>query len=107
MEGTAARDLADPVFRYANMNEFKTVAAESGKSIDAIMLENEKALLKVGDAEVTAHLDLVLDTMIQGVDLGLTEEGLLPGPFEFHRKAKRIHERATRRRRWRQFPWAP
>ncbi len=84
----------EPVFRYSNMNEFKTVAAESGQSIDAIMLENEKALLGVGDAEVTAHLDLVLDTMIRGVDLGLTEEGVLPGPFEFHRKAKRIHDRA-------------
>ena len=43
-----------------------------------------------------AHLDLVLSTMLEGVELGLAEEGVLPGPFEFHRKAKQIYQRSLK-----------
>jgi L-serine dehydratase len=83
-----------PVFPYGSMMEFKRLAQEHSKSLHEIMMENEKAIMKVGDEEVLAHLDRVLRTMEDGVVLGLTEEGLLPGPFEFHRKAKRIYERS-------------
>jgi len=76
------------------MAEFKRLAQEHNKSLHEIMLENEKAINKVGEAEVLTHVDSVLKTMEAGVTQGLSEEGLLPAPFEFHRKAKRIYERA-------------
>jgi len=94
-KGQPEPSLGAPVFAFSNMDEFKKAAAKSGKSIDEIMLANETAVLGIGEAEVNAHLDLVLDTMIGGVDRGLSEEGVLPGPFELHRKAKRIFERAS------------
>lgn len=83
-----------PVHPYGSMAEFKRLADERRKGLHEIMLDNEKAINNVGEAEILAHLDSVLATMEAGVTQGLSEEGLLPGPFEFHRKAKRIHERA-------------
>jgi L-serine dehydratase len=74
------------------MAEFKRLAQESNKSLHEIILENEKAIMNVREEEVLAHLDLVLKTMEDGVTEGLAEEGLLPAPFEFYRKAKRIYE---------------
>ncbi|MEA4855092.1 L-serine ammonia-lyase, iron-sulfur-dependent, subunit alpha [Solidesulfovibrio sp.] len=87
-------ERGQPPHPYGSMTAFKEVAAKSGKTLHEIMLENEQAIMGVDAAKVNAHLDLVLDTMLAGVELGLREEGLLPAPFAFHRKARRIHERA-------------
>lgn len=78
------------------MEQFRTITKESGRSLDEIMLENEKATRKVGEREVYAHLDMIIDTMLEGVRQGLDEEGPLPAPFEFHRKARRIYERSRK-----------
>ncbi len=83
-----------PVHPYGSMTAFTALARKTGKKLHEIMYENEQAVMGVDEARVNAHLDLVLDTMLAGVDLGLREEGLLPAPFEMHRKARRIHEQA-------------
>lgn len=83
-----------PVHEYGSMTAFTAVAEKTGKSLHEIMLENEMAIMGCTPAAINAHLDLVLDTMLEGVELGLREDGLLPGPFEFHRKARHIHEKA-------------
>jgi L-serine dehydratase len=93
-KGQPAPDRGKPLHPFGSMAEFKRLAQVSNKSLHEIMMENEKAILNVGDEEVMAHLDWILKTMEDGVTQGLTEEGLLPGPFEFHRKAKRIYERS-------------
>ncbi len=93
-KGQPDADRGKPVHDYANMDDFKRLVAETKKNLEEIVLDNEKAILKVGDSEVVAHLDLVLSTMLEGVELGLAEEGVLPGPFEFHRKAKQIYQRS-------------
>jgi L-serine dehydratase len=95
-KGQPELDRGQPVYPYGSMTEFKRLAQESNKSLHEMMLENEKALMKVGEKEICANLDLVLKTMEEGVNQGLREEGLLPGPFEFYRKAKRIYERSKK-----------
>jgi L-serine dehydratase len=84
----------EPVHPYGSMTAFAALAEKRGKTLHDIMMENEMAIMGVDAAQVNAHLDLVLDTMLDGVDLGLREEGLLPAPFEFYRKARRVHEQA-------------
>lgn len=83
-----------PVHSYGSMTAFAALAKKTGKALHAIMLENEMALMGTDEARINAHLDLVLDTMLDGVDLGLREEGMIPAPFAFYRKAHRIHEQA-------------
>lgn len=95
-KGQPAADRGAPLYPYHSMAQFKALARESGKSLHEIILENEKAIMKVGDREVNAHLDMVIRTMLDGVRQGLQEEGLLPAPFAFHRKAKRIYERSRK-----------
>ncbi len=95
-KGQPAEDRGEPVYPYGSMERFRQIAQTSGKSLDEIMLANEKAIRRVGEREIYAHLDLVLATMEEGVRLGLSEEGLLPAPFEFHRKAKQIYERSLK-----------
>ena len=94
-KGQPAAQRGEPAFRYGNMTEFKKVAETSGKSLSQIMLANEMAIRQVGEKEVWAHLDMVLDAMDAGVQQGLREEGLVPAPFEFYRKAKTIYEKAA------------
>ncbi len=91
-KGQPAPARGKPLRPFGSMAEFKRLAQESNKTLHEIILENEKAIMNVREDEVLAHLDLVLKTMEDGVTQGLAEEGLLPAPFEFYRKAKRIHE---------------
>lgn len=79
---------------FGNMAEFRKLAKDTGKPLHRLMLENETAILGVGEAEVYRHLDMVIRTMADGVELGLSETGLLPGPFEMHRKAKVLFDKA-------------
>ena len=86
----------EPPYVYGSMTAFKALAEKHNKPLHAIMLENEMAVMGSDESSVNAHLDLVLDTMLDGVALGLQEDGLLPAPFEFHRKARHIHEQAQK-----------
>ena len=85
-----------PVYPYGSMTAFRRLATERKKSLHEIILENDMAIMNVGEKDILTHMDLVLDTMENGVRQGLKEEGLLPGPFEFHRKAGRIHRQALK-----------
>ncbi|MDR7867985.1 MAG: L-serine ammonia-lyase, iron-sulfur-dependent, subunit alpha [Sporomusaceae bacterium] len=90
-KGQPADDRGEPVYPYGSMARFREIVQASGKSLDEVMLANEKAIRRVGEREIYTHLDLVLATMEEGVRRGLGEEGQLPAPFEFHRKAKQLY----------------
>ena len=95
-KGQPEADRGKPLYPYHSMTQFKALAKENKKSLHEIILENEKAIMKVGDREINAHLDMVIKTMLDGVKQGLQEEGTLPAPFVFHRKAKRIFQRSRK-----------
>ena len=85
-----------PLYPYGSMTVFRRLAAARGKTLHEIILENDMAVMGVDEKTILAQLDLVLETMDNGVRQGLHEEGVLPGPFEFHRKARRIHQQALK-----------
>jgi L-serine dehydratase len=91
-----AEDRGAPVHAYGSMAAFKELVKKTGKPLHVLLLENETAIMKTDEKRVNERLDVVAKAMLKGVELGLREEGLLPGPFEFHRKAKRIHEQALK-----------
>ena len=95
-KGQPEADRGKPLYPYHSMTQFKAMAKENKKSLHEIILENEKAIMNVGDREIYAHLDMVIKTMLDGVRQGLQEEGTLPAPFVFHRKAKRIFQRSRK-----------
>lgn len=93
-KGQPPEKRGEPLHRFGSMAEFAAVAKKTGKPLHQIMLENETAILGCDQKAATEHLDLVLDTMIAGVELGLSEEGVLPGPFALKRKAKLLFTKA-------------
>jgi L-serine dehydratase len=64
---------------------------ESGLSIALLVRANEAALRP--PAEVSAHIDLVIATMLACVDRGLVADGQLPGGLKVKRRARAIYER--------------
>jgi len=64
---------------------------DSGLSIADLMRANEAALRP--PAEVDAHIDLVIATMLACVDRGLAVDGQLPGGLKVKRRAKAIYDR--------------
>ncbi|WP_158814456.1 L-serine ammonia-lyase [Methylocapsa sp. S129] len=64
---------------------------EGGLSIAHLMRTNEAALRP--PAEVAAHIDLVIATMLACVDRGLSVDGQLPGGLKVKRRAKAIYDR--------------
>ncbi len=98
-KGQPEEKRGEPAYVYGSMTAFSALAEKENKPLHAIMLENEMAIMGSDESSINKHLDLVLDTMLDGVALGLKEEGLLPAPFEFHRKAKHIYEQAQKMER--------
>ena len=64
---------------------------ESGLSIALLIRANEATLRP--PAEVVAHVDLVIATMLACVDRGLSVDGQLPGGLKVKRRAKAIFDR--------------
>lgn len=86
----------NPLYPYGSMTVFRRLAAARGKTLHEIILENDMAVMGVDEKKIMVQLDFVLETMDEGVRQGLHEQGVLPGPFKFHRKARRIHQQALK-----------
>jgi iron-sulfur-dependent L-serine dehydratase single chain form len=68
--------------------------AETGLSISALMLENERAFGR-SEAEINAGLVELWQVMRACVRRGCATEGLLPGGLKVSRRAPRLHRRLT------------
>jgi len=64
-KGRPEADRGKPLYPYHSMTQFKALARENRKSLHEIILENEKAIMKVGDREIKAHLDTVIKIMLE------------------------------------------
>ena len=76
---------------FRSSADLLTRGRESGLSIALMMRANEAALRPA--AEVAAHIDLVIETMLACVDRGLAVDGQLPGGLKVKRRARAIYER--------------
>ncbi|MCF8053780.1 MAG: L-serine ammonia-lyase [Deltaproteobacteria bacterium] len=93
-KGQPPAQRGKPLYQYNSMESFRRILTDHGKTLDEVMLANEMAIMGVDAATVMTRLDLIIATMENSVKQGLAEEGLIPAPFEFHRKAKLIYEKS-------------
>jgi L-serine dehydratase len=79
--------LDDTVLRhpFRTGDELLRLSRETGLSISALMLENEKAWR--GEAEIRAGLLEIWEVMRACVERGMTREGILPGGLKVRRRA--------------------
>jgi L-serine dehydratase len=87
---TAGSQVAYP-YPFRSSADLLARGRESGLSIALLMRANEAALRP--PAEVAAHVDLVIATMLACVDRGLLVDGQLPGGLKVKRRAKAIYDR--------------
>ncbi|MFW5734149.1 MAG: L-serine ammonia-lyase [Oceanidesulfovibrio sp.] len=78
---------------YETMRQLRKLLADTGLSLDDVVVQNECALTGAGVEEVHAGLDTVLAAMEDAVHRGLAAEGELPGTLGLHRKAKSMLKR--------------
>jgi L-serine dehydratase len=83
-------DVAWP-YPFRSSADLLAQGRASGQPIALMMRANEAALRP--PAEVAAHIDLVIATMLACVDRGLGVDGQLPGGLKVKRRAKAIYER--------------
>jgi len=83
--GQPAPASAAVPYPFTSGAELLAQSARTGLSIPALIRANENVLRP--QAEVTAHLRLVLDTMLACIDRGLAGGGQLPGGLNVRRRA--------------------
>jgi L-serine dehydratase len=89
-EANRGDEIAFP-YPFRSSADLLARGSESGLSIALLMRANEAALRP--PAEVAAHVDLVIATMLACVDRGLLVDGQLPGGLKVKRRAKAIYDR--------------
>ena len=80
-------------FAYGSGAELLDLCADTGLSIDQIVLENEDSFRP--RAETLAGLDAIVAAMLACIDRGLQTEGTLPGGLNVRRRAPEVHARLT------------
>ncbi len=78
-------------YPFANALDLLRAGQESGLTIAGIVRANEMALRPA--AEVLAHVDRVIATMMAAIDRGLQGEGVLPGVLKVPRRARTLRKR--------------
>ncbi|GAN88886.1 L-serine deaminase/L-threonine deaminase [Gluconobacter frateurii M-2] len=72
----------------------------TGLSIAGLIRANETTLR--ADQDVTAYIDRILDTMMDCIDRGLKEDGVLPGKLHVKRRAPALFRKLESGIRWNQ-----
>ncbi|MEM7197429.1 MAG: L-serine ammonia-lyase, partial [Pseudomonadota bacterium] len=75
---------------FNSANELMALCETQGKSIDALIMENECANQK--ESEVLAGIDAITHAMDACIDRGMKQTGILPGGLNIKRRAHSIHE---------------
>jgi iron-sulfur-dependent L-serine dehydratase single chain form len=83
-------DDTEVPYPYATGADLLSLTRETGLSIPALMMENEKAFGR-GEAEIRARLLELWRVMQESVERGCTREGLLPGGLKVRRRAQQLH----------------
>jgi iron-sulfur-dependent L-serine dehydratase single chain form len=83
-------DDTDVPYPFATGADLLSLTQETGLSIPALMMENEKAFGR-DEAEIRARLLDLWRVMRESVERGCTREGLLPGGLKVRRRAHHLH----------------
>ncbi|MCP1290574.1 MULTISPECIES: L-serine ammonia-lyase [Chromobacterium] len=80
-------------YHFLSAQQMMDMCEETGLSISALVMENEKAFHEVKD--VQQHFAKVWDVMKTSIDRGMRTEGNLPGPMRIPRRAPALHRMLT------------
>ena len=93
-KGWQPEERGKPAHPYGNLKELHQRLAESGLSLDRLLLENETAITGAATNSIKHELDRLLELMMDTVRRGCEASGRLPGTIGLYRKAGRLFEKA-------------
>ena len=88
--GHSQTDAAAVPYPFANGAELLAQCAQHRISIAALVLANEVALSGSNEAEVRRRTAGIADTMMQCIERGLQQQGVLPGGLNVRRRAPQL-----------------
>ncbi|AAQ59083.1 L-serine ammonia-lyase [Chromobacterium violaceum] len=80
-------------YHFVTAQQLIDMCEETGLSIAALVMENEKAFHDVKDTQ--AHFRRVWEVMKSSIERGMRTEGNLPGPMRIPRRAPALHRMLT------------
>ncbi|WP_313135930.1 L-serine ammonia-lyase [Paracoccus jeotgali] len=90
-ERARAERLAVVPYPFTSAAEMLAMAAESGLSIAEMKRQNE--LRFTDEADLDARLDRIAQAMMDCIDRGISQDGILPGGLKVPRRARALHDR--------------
>ncbi|TKB53663.1 L-serine ammonia-lyase [Ferrimonas aestuarii] len=87
--GKPASNLKPVPYSFTDAEELLAKCRETGMSISALMMENEKAYHS--ESEIREGFGRVWNVMREGIERGCATEGLLAGPLKVPRRAAALH----------------
>lgn len=94
-QGWQAEERGRPAHPYVNTRQLLVRLAESGLTLDALLMENEMSITGASAASINEGLDRILETMRDSVRRGIATGGPLPGALGLMRKAPVLYERSA------------
>jgi L-serine dehydratase len=80
-----------PPYPFNSGAELLKMCKETGLSIAALMMENEKVLRS--ESQIEQELGLIWQTMVNCIQRGIKTDGILPGGLKVKRRAPALHRR--------------
>jgi L-serine dehydratase len=80
-----------PKYPYSWAKDLKKFLLDDKLPLAKVLLENEMAISGRSEKQIREFLDQVADVMTRGVEAGLSNENVLPGPIKLHSKAAAIY----------------
>lgn len=79
-----------PPHTYSNLSGLKRIMAESGISLDNLLIENEMAISGLSKSQIFEKFFHIIDVMEEAVERGIKSHDILPGPLKLMRRAPTI-----------------
>jgi len=95
-EGWEEPERGKPAYPYETMAQLKDHLTANTMRLHELIMANEKAITGMTEEEINTGLDHLIDVMERAVELGIKNEGVLPGPIGLHRKATTMYTRAKK-----------
>jgi L-serine dehydratase len=86
-KGYKPPDKGQPKYVFEHARDLKKYLIDDKIPLPQLLLQNEMAISGKSEKEIWEFLDQVSEVMVRGVDTGLTQESVLPGPIKLHSKA--------------------
>ncbi len=95
-KGQKLEKRGKPKHKYNSMTQLQEIIEETGLNLHEVLIENEMSITGLSRKQINNQLDELIELMLQSVERGLSQDGLLPGSLKVSRHAKNLYAKALK-----------